>query len=122
MEKIFYVDDEILSECLVHAKKSDIDNISELDMDNVIQVVTILFKMVLKLDFIDKDSELFEYGDSIQAMKLMNLIEKYLGLNVTISDIFLNPSAKTLASFLLNKKDNFYIASVCNFLLNEGGK
>ena len=91
-------------------------------MDNVIQVVTILFKMVLKLDFIDKDSELFEYGDSIQAMKLMNLIEKYLGLNVTISDIFLNPSAKTLASFLLNKKDNFYIASVCNFLLNEGGK
>ena len=116
------IDDEIISKKIKETQclpTIEFRNISENDKCTVMNIVRELFKSIFENAKFDDNTELFEFGDSIEVMNLIGKLKKYLGITLNIADIFDHPSVISLTDFLLQSKKNQSIIRISKFLGDE---
>lgn len=60
-----------------------------------------IFKKVLRINSVSIDQDFFDLGGhSLNAMKLVNHLCEYSGIDITIQDVFRNPTIEKLARYL----------------------
>lgn len=99
-------------------KKSNINKSKKQPKNNLEKKLLTIFQKILSNSNIDIESDFFESGgDSLQAIALMNQIEKKLNINLQVKDVFDNSSVIAMAKFLSQKPNNQ--KHINNLLINE---
>nr|WP_314464357.1 non-ribosomal peptide synthetase [uncultured Clostridium sp.] len=100
--------------------KLDVKALPEPDLDRITyeeyqepdnyaeEKIAVIWKEVLKLEKIGTNYNFFEIGgNSLKAMMVINLMNKKLGVDLSIQKFFENTTIKQLAAFILTKDGNY---------------